>query len=136
MGRQLTLLVLLIAALAAAIATAVICRPEARLPIFDAHVHYSQPAWQYYSVRQIRKLLHAAGIAGAAVSSSPDDGTRRLIGLNRSRFVAVLRPYRAGVTPGNWMVDPEGTTYLAQRLASGSYRGIGEVHLQSASEAT
>ena len=136
MGRQLTLFVLLFATVAAAVATAVVRRPDARLPIFDAHVHYSQPAWQLYSVRQIRRLLSDAGIAGAAVSSSPDEGTRRLIGLNRSRFVAVLRPYRTGVTAGNWMIDPEGAAYLVQRLASGSYRGIGEVHLQSASEAT
>ena len=136
MRRQLILLTLLASTIAAAVATAVLRAPEARLPIFDAHVHYNEPAWQPYPVQRIRNLLRQAGIAGAAISSSPDDGTRRLIGLNRARFVAVLRPYRAGVSAGNWMNDPGGADYLTRRLASGRYRGIGEVHLQTAVDAT
>ncbi len=134
--RAITLSALLALITIAAAAIAVGRAPVTRLAIFDAHIHYSEPAWQPYPPIRIRRLLRDAGIAGAAISSSPDDGTRRLIRLNRARFVAVLRPYRKGVTSANWAVDPFGESYLDERLASGRYRGIGEVHFQSAAETT
>ena len=37
-------------------------RAEARLPIFDAHVHYSQPAWEVYDPPAVADLLESAGV--------------------------------------------------------------------------
>lgn len=136
MGQRITLLGLLVAVVIAATVIAVDRRPETRLSVFDAHVHYSEPAWAPYPPRRIRRLLRNAGVSGAAISSSPDDGTRRLISLNKSRFAAVIRPYREGVSSSNWFNDPNGPAYLQQRLDTGRYRGIGEVHLHAAIDAT
>ena len=136
MSARLSLFAALAIVVAGAVAIAVDRAPSPRLAIFDAHIHYNEPAWQPYPPHRIRRLLRDAGIAGAAMSSSPDDGSRRLVSLNRSRFVALLRPYREGVTSANWTADPKGIAYLEERLSSAHYRGIGEIHFQSAAETT
>jgi predicted TIM-barrel fold metal-dependent hydrolase len=105
---------------------------EAPLPIFDAHVHYSEPAWRAYPPEEVAKMLTAAGVARALVSSSPDDGTLMLHRLDGSRFVPILRPYRAGVGPANWTEAAGVVEYLDERLKSGAYLGIGEFHLAGA----
>ena len=125
--RAITLSALLALITIAAAAIAVGRAPVTRLAIFDAHIHYSEPAWQPYPPIRIRRLLRDAGIAGAAISSSPDDGTRRLIRLNRARFVAVLRPYRKGVTSANWgrrsfLVRATWDERLGERTLSGNWR--------------
>ncbi|MDH3598552.1 MAG: hypothetical protein OEU26_02810, partial [Candidatus Tectomicrobia bacterium] len=47
----------------------------AKLPIFDAHMHYKEPAWQPFPVQTVIELMDKSGVAMALVSSSPDDGT-------------------------------------------------------------
>src|SRR5512137_497290 len=64
------------------------------LPVFDAHIHYSQPDWPSYSPEAILALLDKTGVRWAIVSSTPDDGTLRLYEKAPDRIVQVLRPYR------------------------------------------
>ena len=121
-----------IAALAGVLAVATTAASAAeRLAIFDAHVHYSQEAWQRFGPKAIVAKLEAAGVSRALVSSTPDDGTLKLQRHDPERFLAELRPYRAGVGLGNWFTDAATPDYLASRLsaAPGTYVGIGEFHL-------
>jgi predicted TIM-barrel fold metal-dependent hydrolase len=106
-----------------------------RLPIFDAHVHYSASAWDAYPPDVVQRKLEAAGVLRALASSSPDDGTLRLVAADARRFVPVLRPYRAGVRPGNWTTDAATPDYLRGRLAQRPYAGLGELHLDTAEDA-
>ena len=48
------------------------------LPIFDAHVHYSQDAWERMPPKEAIALLRKAGVKRALVSSSNDDGNQKL----------------------------------------------------------
>ncbi|MFQ5955932.1 MAG: amidohydrolase family protein [Kiloniellales bacterium] len=100
-----------------------------QLPVFDTHLHYSRESWATFEPRRVIETLNAAEVPRALVSSTPDDGTMRLYREDADRFVPVLRPYRAGVTPGNWLRDPGTASYVAERLGRGIYRGIGEIHL-------
>ena len=102
---------------------------DLRYPIFDTHVHYSEPAWSVYSPAEIIAKFDRAGVVRALVSSSPDDGTLALYKLAPTRVVPELRPYRDGVGSGNWTQDPFTPAYLAGRLAKTPYAGIGEFHL-------
>ena len=102
---------------------------QEKLPIFDAHMHYSQPAWAAHDAAAVSRKLDAANVIGALVSSSPDDGTLTLFGAEPTRFNPVLRPYREGVGPGNWIGNSETPAYLAERLGRGIYSGIGEFHV-------
>jgi len=97
--------------------------------IFDTHLHYSEAAWAEYGPEDIEKLLDAAGVGKALVSSTPDEGTLRLNAHNPKRFIPELRPYHHGFNSSNWASTPEINDYLETRLAKGSYRGIGEFHL-------
>lgn len=105
-----------------------------KYPIFDAHVHYSEPAWAVHDASAIIAKFDRSGVARALVSSSPDDGTLRLFARAPSRIVPELRPYRAGVTSGNWVRDSATPGYLSERLAKRDYVGIGEFHLQLAAQ--
>jgi hypothetical protein len=105
-------------------------RAEAQnLPIFDAHIHYSQPDWAAYAPEAILKILDDAGVVRALVSSTPDDGTLRLYGAAPKRIVPELRPYRSRGDMGSWYQDPAVLAYVEERLKKGIYKGIGEFHL-------
>jgi len=119
-------------ALLASIGTAA---AQGRLPIFDTHVHYGQNDWGPYPAAKVFELFDRAGVSRVLASSTPDDGTVRLHQAAPDRVVPILRPYRAGVTSGNWFNDPNLAEYLEGRLKAGYYRGIGEFHLFDAANA-
>lgn len=99
------------------------------LPIFDVHIHYSQPAWGPYPPDAALAILDRGGVSRAFVSSTPDDGTLRLHEKAPGRIVPVLRPYRTREDMGSWTKDPGVLRYVEERLRRGIYRGIGEFHM-------
>jgi predicted TIM-barrel fold metal-dependent hydrolase len=99
------------------------------LPLFDAHIHYSHDAWELVPPRQAVAILRQAGLRGALVSSSDDQGTQMLAAEAPDLIVPALRPYRSRGEIGSWMKDASVVAYLAQRLARHRYVGIGEFHL-------
>jgi predicted TIM-barrel fold metal-dependent hydrolase len=101
----------------------------ARLPIFDAHIHYSHDAWELVPPKQAVQLLRAAGLKGALVSSSNDDGTQMLAAEAPELIVPSLRPYRSRADTGTWVRDDAVQRYLEERLARHRYAAVGEFHL-------
>lgn len=112
------------------VATAPCISPAAEpIPIFDTHVHYSEPAWQLFAPHAALELMSKLRVVRVLVSSTPDDGTLTLHRTAPDRVVPFLRPYRAGVGTSDWYEHPEIIPYLKERLARGVHRGIGEFHL-------
>ena len=117
--------------------------PVAALALFDAHLHYSEPAWRLYPPERALAILRDAGVRRALVSSTPDDGTVRLYEASlrlaqqsgqegaAEIVVPILRPYRTPEDLATWTQDPTIVPYLEGRLARGIYRGIGEFHLSA-----
>lgn len=101
------------------------------LPIFDAHIHYKEPAWEPFPVETVIELMDQSGVAMGLVSSSPDEGTIMLHDYAPNRVVPELRPYHRGVTSSNWTSDPDMATYLAGRLHDHPHEGIGEFHIRN-----
>ena len=101
----------------------------AELPIFDAHIHYSQPDWGVIPPERALEILASAGVRRALVSSTPDDGTLKLHEKAPKQIVPFLRPYRTSADMGSWTRDPAVQAYVEERLKSGIYRGIGEFHM-------
>ena len=99
------------------------------LPIFDAHLHYSHDAWELVPPKQAVQLLRAAGLRGALVSSSNDEGTQMLLREAPDLIVPELRPYRTRGEISSWVRDDSVLRYLEERLAKYRYAGIGEFHL-------
>ena len=63
------------------------------VPIFDTHMHYNRSAWKPYPVKSVIELMDRGGVEMALVSSTPNDGTLKLLRHAPARFVAELRPY-------------------------------------------
>lgn len=99
------------------------------VPIFDAHMHYKQPAWEAYPPATVIELMDQAGVAMALVSSTPDDGTIKLWEFAPNRIVPELRPYHGDAGSSNWTKAPGMVDYLRQRLARYPHQGIGEFHI-------
>ncbi len=100
-------------------------------PIFDVHIHYSQPAWDAYPPEAALAILDRGGVSRALVSSTPDDGTLRLHGKAPGRIVPEVRPYRTRDDMGSWTKDRAVLAYVEERLRRGIYKGIGEFHLSA-----
>ena len=101
------------------------------LPIFDAHVHYKEPAWDPYPVERIIDLMDASGVAMGLVSSSPDEGTIMLWEYAPGRVVPELRPYHGRAGSSNWTEMEGMDAYLEGRLEEYPHEGIGEFHIRN-----
>ena len=101
------------------------------LPLFDAHVHYKEPASKPFPPRTILQLMDKSGVAMALVSSTPDEGTIKLWKYAPSRIVPELRPYHGQAGSSNWTKSPGMFDYLVERLNEYPHEGIGEFHLHS-----
>lgn len=123
--------------LAAAGAALLSCSVAAHedLPIFDAHVHYKEPAWGPFPVSTVIELFDRSGVAMALVSSTPDEGTIRLWAYAPLRVVPELRPYHGEWGSGNWQNAPDMVAYIEDRLDRYPHKGIGEFHVHVASAA-
>jgi hypothetical protein len=104
----------------------------AEMPIFDAHIHYSHDAWDNLPPPEAAALLRQAGVVGALVSSSGDDGTRRLAAEAPGLIVPSLRPYRSRGELGSWVRDDTVPAFLEGRLRDFRYAAIGEFHVYGA----
>ena len=98
------------------------------LPLFDAHIHYSHDAWELVPPKQAVEILRRAGLRGALVSSSNDQGTQMLMAEAPDLIVPELRPYRTRADTGGWVRDEGITRYMEERLAKYRYVGVGEFH--------
>ena len=63
-----------------------------KLPIFDAHIHYSHDAVKLVPPQEAVKALRNAGLRKALVSSSDDNGTQLLVAAAPDLIVPSLRP--------------------------------------------
>lgn len=99
------------------------------LPIFDAHIHYKEPAWDAYPVESIIELMDKTGVAMGLVSSTPDEGTIMLWEYAPNRIVPELRPYHGDAGSSNWAKAPNMDSYLETRLDAYPHEGIGEFHI-------
>ena len=105
---------------------------EPRLPIFDAHVHYSHDAWDRTPPREAVAILRKAGLKRAMVSSSSDDGTQKLYAEAPDLVVPSLRPYRKRGEISTWVRDETIIPHLEDRLKKYRYAAIGEFHVYGA----
>src|SRR5437870_13406702 len=96
------------------------------LPIFDAHIHYSQSDWDALTPERALSVLARANVFRALVSSTPDDGTLKLYDRAPRGIVPFLRPYRNRGDMATWPHEVAGASYAEERLKRGIDRRVGE----------
>ena len=101
----------------------------APLPVFDAHIHYSEDVWGAIPPGRAMAMLSAAGIDRAIVSATPGDGAARLYREAPARVVPFLRPYPSRAHRYTWYRDPDIPSWVRAELSRVPYRGIGEFHV-------
>jgi hypothetical protein len=123
-------LVAILAALAGALsALPTASAADPKLPIFDAHVHYSHDAWESTPPKAAIAILRKAGLKRAMVSSSSDEGTQKLYAEAPDLVVPSLRPYRKRGEISSWVRDETIIPHLEERLKKYRYAAIGEFHV-------
>lgn len=110
------------------------CNTTVDLPLFDAHMHYKEPAWDLYPVETVLSLMDRSGVAMALVSSTPDEGTIALFEYAPERIVPELRPYHGEFGSSNWTKASAMLDYLRERMVRYPHRGIGEFHIHQLDE--
>jgi Amidohydrolase len=104
----------------------------AELAIVDAHIHYSHDAWDATPPKEAIAILRKAGLRKALVSSSPNEGTQKLLAEAPDLIVPGLRPYRKRGELSTWMKDPEALRDVEDQLPRLRWVSIGEFHLYGA----
>lgn len=101
----------------------------AALPLFDAHIHYSEDAWPVVSPQEAIARLREAGVVRALVSSSNDDGAQRLYAEAPDLVIPALRPYRTRDNQSRWVHDESIIAHVQARVQKFQYVAIGELHV-------
>ncbi len=117
-------------------------------PLFDAHLHYNEEAWNGqvgpHPLSDVLARMQRNGVKAIVANSRPNDGTKALAASAQTRAAGVavvpfIRLYRNRADYDNWFRDD--TIYdmvlaeHARGTASGPFRGIGEFHLYDSANA-
>ncbi len=117
-------------------------------PLFDAHLHYNQEAWDGqagpHPVADVLARMQRNGVRAIVSNSRPNDGTKALAGSPQTRQAGVtvvpfIRLYRNRADYDSWFRDESIFAMVqaefAKGTAAGPFRGIGEFHLYDSANA-
>jgi hypothetical protein len=138
----------LLAAIALGLAAGAAAAADYAGPLFDAHLHYNEEAWDGregpHPLPDVLSRMQRNGVRAVIANSRPNDGTKALAQAPETRHAGVtvvpfIRLYRNRADYNSWfrddtihdMVQAE----LARGTAAGPYRGIGEFHLYDSANA-
>lgn len=109
-------------------------------PLFDAHLHYNDEAYDGpHPLPDALGRMQRSGVRAILANSRPNDGTKRLADAREQTHAAGLtvvpfvRLYRNRADYQGWPNDPSIVEMVLKELAAGTaagpYRGLGEFHL-------
>ena len=115
-------------------------------PLFDAHLHYNDEAWNGSSgphpIADVLARIQRNGVKGVLANSRPNDGSKALAGTKTKgdlQVVPFIRLYRNRADYDTWFKDESiydmVLAELASGTASGPFMGIGEFHLYASDNA-
>ncbi|MEJ8838597.1 amidohydrolase family protein [Ramlibacter sp. AN1133] len=117
-------------------------------PIFDAHLHYNEEAFNGsegpHPLPDVLARMQRNGVRAIVANSRPNEGTRSLAQAPQTRQAGVtvvpfVRLYRTRADYTSWFRDESiyemVQAELARGTAAGPYRGLGEFHLYESANA-
>jgi hypothetical protein len=117
-------------------------------PLFDAHLHYNQEAWDGrqgpHPPADVLARMQRNGVRAIIANSRPNDGTHALASSPQTRAAGVtvvpfVRLYRNRADYTNWFRDESIYAMVQSELergtGAGRFRGIGEFHLYDSANA-
>ena len=117
-----------------------------RGPLFDAHLHYNEEAWQStHPLADALARMQRSGVRAIVANSRPNDGTKTLAAAGAQTqaagvtVVPFIRLYRNRADYNGWFQDETiyqmVLTELAAGTPAGPYQGLGEFHLYDSANA-
>ncbi|NQW92842.1 MAG: amidohydrolase [Polaromonas sp.] len=120
-------------------------------PLFDAHLHYNDEAWNGqtgpHPVGDVLARIKKSGVKAIIANSRPNDGSKALVNAARGSadltVVPFIRLYRNRADYDSWFKDETIYDMVAAEHARGAavassrveFRGIGEFHLYDSANA-
>ena len=120
-------------------------------PLFDAHLHYNEEAWNGstgpITPADVLARLQRNGVRAVVANSRPNDGTKTLVALPETvkagvTVVPFIRLYRNRADYDNWFKDESIFDLVVAEFArgvqgsqAGPFRGLGEFHLYDSANA-
>lgn len=124
------LIVSLVASLPAVLLAASAAAADTALPpVADAHLHYKWNQAEVTSPEAAVAALRANNVQLAVVSGTPAERALELHALAPDIVVPIYGAYRRGGDWYGWQGRESLVDEVREALASGKYRGIGELHL-------
>jgi hypothetical protein len=117
-------------------------------PLFDAHLHYNEEAWNGkvgpHNVTDVVGRMSRSGVKAFVANSRPNAGTITLASSAEVKSAAIkvvpfIRLYRDRKDYNSWFLDESIYQMVlaeyAKGTAGGAYKGIGEFHLYDSANA-
>ncbi len=120
-------------------------------PLFDAHLHYNEEAWNGsvgpHGPADVLARMQRNGVKAIVANSRPNDGTKALAASEQTARAGVtvvpfIRLYRNRADYDNWFRDETIYEMVQAEFArgvsgaqAGPYQGIGEFHLYDSANA-
>ncbi len=98
-------------------------------PVADMHLHYKWSQRELTTPADAIAMLDQQHIVMGVVIGTPAELALQLHSLAPGRIVPLFSPYREGGDWHRWARDETTVTRARAALASGRYRGIGELHV-------
>jgi predicted TIM-barrel fold metal-dependent hydrolase len=102
---------------------------QAGSPVADMHLHYKWTQQEMTTPAAAMAMLDRENIVMGVVIGTPAELALELGLLAPDRIVSIFSPYREGGDWHRWAHDETTVTRARAALASGQYRGIGELHV-------
>ena len=100
-------------------------------PFADIHLHFNWDQKEIISATEVIKRLKSNNTILATVSSTPPELALELADAGQPWIFPYFSPYLTATSRFNWFVDDKVLEEATKGLASGRYKGVGEVHVQS-----
>ena len=98
-------------------------------PLFDVHLHYNAEDAAHYAPETTIARLQAHRVLAAVVTSRPPEQVLQLHARAPRLILPMLGVYRTPADKATWMDDTGLPERVAQLLADGHWRAVGELHL-------
>ena len=98
-------------------------------PLSDVHVHYKWSQVEVTTPRQAVEAMQRNGVALAAVFGTPPELVLDLQSTDSLQLVHFYQPYLPPFLKSNWFLNKRAPAAVREALASGKYRGVGEIHI-------
>ena len=98
-------------------------------PLLDAHSHYTAADARVLGPAAIIKKLDEAGVSRVVISGTPGALAQELHAHAPQRVIPLLGVYGSDADKATWMHDRSLPARVAAQLRSGTWAGLGELHL-------